>query len=133
MTPAELRALRERVVTPTDEEIRIVHDALRRWTVRKTEFGDSSLSFPMSHFPTAYDLLHASDQGYFGGSLKLLVRESALYNAMSHALDQMRHAGFKVEVRYGSNIMGKLPALKNESATEMATDSNLTVTVSWAD
>ncbi len=135
MTPAELRALRGRVITPTDEEVCIVLEALRRWTVRKTEFGDSlSLWFNLSQLPAAYDLLHASDQGYpVEGSLKLLVRESALYNALSRALDRMRDDGFAVEVRYQGAVLDRLPAIGNASATEMATDANLTVTVSWSD
>jgi len=134
VTPAELRALRERIITPTDDEVTIILDALRRWTVRKTEFGDLSLSFPMSDFPAVYDLLHKAVNGSLSsGNLRLLVRESALYNAMSQALDRMRYDGFAVEVRYHGAVLDRLPAIGNASATEMATDANLTVTVSWSD
>ena len=132
MTPAELRALRGRVITPTDEEVCIVLEALRRWTVRKTEFGDLSLWFKPSQLPAAYDLLHASDLGIpFVGSLKLLVRESALYNALSRALDRMRDEGFGVEVRYHGASFDRMPEIGDASVTDVWSDASLFVTVSW--
>ena len=125
MTPAELRALRGRVITPTDEEVCIVLEALRRWTVRKTEFGDLSLWFKPSQHPAAYDLLHASDLGIpFVGSLKLLVRES-------RALDRMRDEGFGVEVRYHGASFDRMPEIGDASVTDVWSDASLFVTVSW--
>ncbi|NBR00727.1 MAG: hypothetical protein EBT97_09820, partial [Actinobacteria bacterium] len=71
MTPAELRDLRVRAITPTEEEVVVVLDALRRWAVRRTEFGDLSLSFSMSDFPAVYDLIHKAAHGSLSsGSLR---------------------------------------------------------------
>ncbi|NBQ99664.1 MAG: hypothetical protein EBT97_04280 [Actinobacteria bacterium] len=81
-----------------------------------------------------FDLLHKAVNGSLSsGNLRLLVRESALYNAMSQALDRLRDDGFTVEVRYHGTTGPRLPEIGNASATGMATDASLNVTVSWAD
>ena len=124
MTPAELRDIRNRVVATTDEEVDTLLGVLRSWMRRRAECGELDLRFPPSGLSHAFQLITKSEMG-------LLIRPSATYNTLSHALDRLRAEGFGVEVRFQGASFDRMPEIGEASATEVMTEASLIVTVSW--
>lgn len=124
MTPAELREIRNRVVTPTDEEVGILYDALHKWVLRRAEHGEISARFALPDFARAFEMLT-------GAPLKLRVRECAVYNALSQALQRMQDDGFIVVVNYVSNITKGLDPLGDASPYDLMANPKVSIHVGF--
>ena len=125
MTPAELREIRNRVDTPTDEEVGILYETLHKWVLRRAEHGETSAKFALPDFGRAFEMLT-------GAPLKLRVRECAVYNALSQALQRMQTDGFIVAVDYtGRKTTKGLDPLGDASPYDLMTNANAAVHVGF--
>ena len=124
MTPAELREIRNRVVTPTDEEVGILYDALHKWVLRRAEHGEISARFALPDFARAFEMLT-------GAPLKLRVRECAVYNALSQALQRMQDDGFIVVVNYVIGVTKGLDPLGDASPYDLMANPKVSIHVGF--
>jgi hypothetical protein len=124
VTPAELRDIRNRVVSTTDEEVDTLLEALRTWMRRRAENGELNLRLKPASMATLFESTVQSEMG-------LLIRPSATYNTLSGALERLRAEGFKIEVWYQGASFDRMPDIGDASATDVWYDASLFVTVSW--